>query len=145
RLPGVKEVRLVYRRTKRYMPADEEELALAIEDGVIFCELLAPVGIRDGVLTCKEMELGAPDESGRRSPVDTGRVVEIPADTVIAAVGERRDTKLYQDNQIQVDSRGRAQVNQETLETSVPHLYVIGDANRGPATVVEAIADAIKA
>ena len=145
RLPGVKEVRLVYRRTKRYMPADEEELALAIEDGVIFCELLAPVGIRDGVLTCKEMELGAPDESGRRSPVDTGRVVEIPADTVIAAVGERRDTKLYQDNQIQVDSRGRAQVNQETLETNVPHLYVIGDANRGPATVVEAIADAIKA
>lgn len=69
RVPGVRRVRLVYRRTKRYMPADEEELALAIEDGVEFCELLAPVGVRDGVLTCGRMELGAPDASGRRSPV----------------------------------------------------------------------------
>ena len=75
-------VRLVYRRTKRYMPADEEELDLALEDGVEFMELLAPVGVKDGVLTCKVMELGAPDASGRRSPVDTGRTTTMPATTV---------------------------------------------------------------
>lgn len=72
RIPGVKNVRLVYRRTRRYMPADEEELAQAMADGVIFMELLAPVGVRDGRLTCAVMKLGAPDASGRRSPVETG-------------------------------------------------------------------------
>ena len=70
RIAGVESVSLVYRRTKRYMPADQEELELALTDGVEFKELLAPVGVRDGVLTCKVMELGAPDASGRRSPVD---------------------------------------------------------------------------
>ena len=71
RIPGVEHVRLVYRRTRRYMPADEEELALALADGVEFLELLSPVGVKDGVLTCRVMELGAPDASGRRSPVAT--------------------------------------------------------------------------
>ena len=145
RLPGVKEVRLVYRRSKRYMPADEEELALAIEDGVEFCELLAPVGVKDGVLTCHQMELGAPDASGRRSPVDTGKVVEVPADTVIAAVGEQVETELYQQNGLETDARGRAVVDPATLESSVKQVYVIGDGQHGPATVVEAIADAAKA
>ena len=145
RAPGVKKVRLVYRRSRRYMPADEEELALALSDGVEFCELLAPVGVRDGVLKCEKMVLGAPDASGRRSPVPTGETAEVPADTVIAAVGERVDTALYERCGVAVDSRGRAVVDPDTLETGVPHVYVAGDANRGPATVVEAIADATKA
>ena len=67
RLPGVQNVRIVYRRTKRYMPADEEELAEALSEGVELCELLAPKGVADGVLTCDVMELGEPDESGRRT------------------------------------------------------------------------------
>lgn len=145
RVEGVKQVRLVYRRSKRYMPADEEELALAVEDGVEFCELLSPVGVKDGVLTCHKMSLGAPDASGRRRPVDTGEVVEVPADTVIAAVGERVDSDFYTANGIALDERGRVKVNADTLETSVSGVYVTGDANRGPATVVEAIADAMKA
>ncbi|WP_288283806.1 FAD-dependent oxidoreductase, partial [uncultured Anaerotruncus sp.] len=130
---------------RRYMPADEEELALALSDGVEFCELLAPAGVRDGVLKCEKMVLGAPDASGRRSPVPTGETAEVPADTVIAAVGERVDTALYERCGVAVDSRGRAVVDPDTLETGVPHVYVAGDANRGPATVVEAIADATKA
>ncbi|MCI8537408.1 MAG: putative selenate reductase subunit YgfK [Oscillospiraceae bacterium] len=145
RIPGVKNVSLVYRRTKRYMPASQEELELAEADGVAFRELLAPVGVKDGVLTCKVMELGAPDASGRRSPVDTGRTEEIPADTVITAVGERVDTGLYTSNGLQVDERGKAVVNPETMESSVPHLYVVGDGQKGPGTVVEAIAGAAKA
>ncbi len=122
RLPGVERVRLVYRRTKRYMPAEEEELQLAIEEGVEFLELLAPVGVKDDVLTCKVMELGAPDGSGRRSPVDTGRTVTLPCTTLIAAVGEKIDESV-----------------------DVGSYPVIGDRKRGPATVVEAIADAIQA
>lgn len=145
RIPGVKNVSLVYRRTKRYMPADQEELELAVEDGVEFRELLAPVGVKDGVLTCKVMELGAPDASGRRSPVDTGRTVTVPADTVIAAVGEKVDTALYTRVGLDVDKRGRAVVNSETMESSVPGVYVVGDGQSGPATVVEAIAGAMKA
>lgn len=145
RIPGVKNVSLVYRRTKRYMPADQEELELALADGVEFRALLAPVGHKDGVLTCREMALGAPDASGRRAPVDTGTVVEIPASTVITAVGERVDTKLYTDNGLNVDNRGRAVVNPDTLESSVKNLFVIGDGQKGPGTVVEAIAGAAKA
>ena len=145
RIPGVEKVSLVYRRTKRYMPADQEELEFALEDGVEFMELLAPVGVKDGVLTCHVMELGEPDASGRRSPVDTGRVVEVPATTVIAAVGEKVDTGLYTSNGLAVDNRGKAVVDAETLESSVKNVYVIGDGQKGPGTVVEAIADATKA
>ena len=145
RIPGVKRVSLVYRRTKRYMPADQEELELALADGVEFRELLSPVGVKDGALTCKVMELGAPDASGRRSPVDTGRTAEVPADTVIAAVGERVDTDLYTKNGLAVDSRGRAVVDLETMESSVEGIYVVGDGQTGPGTVVEAIAGAMKA
>lgn len=145
RIPGVEKVSLVYRRTKRYMPADQEELELALEDGVEFCELLAPVGVKDGVLTCHQMELGAPDASGRRSPVDTGKVVTVDADTVITAVGEKVDTELYTANGLEVDNRGKAVVNADTLESSVKNVYVIGDGQKGPGTVVEAIAGATKA
>lgn len=145
RIPGVKNVSLVYRRTKRYMPADQEELELALEDGVEFRELLAPVGHKDGVLTCHEMELGAPDATGRRTPVDTGKVVEVPACTVITAVGEKVDTELYTDNGLAVDNRGKAVVSADTLESSVKNVFVIGDGQKGPGTVVEAIADATKA
>lgn len=145
RIPGVADVTLVYRRTLRYMPADQEELELALADGVLFQELLAPVGVKDGVLTCKVMELGAPDASGRRSPVETGRTLELPADTVITAIGERVNTALYQANGLEVDGRGRPVVNRDTLESSVRRVFVIGDGQSGPGAVVEAIAGASKA
>ena len=122
RLPGVERVYLVYRRTRRYMPAQEEELELALAEGVEFLELLAPVGVRDGVLTCRVMELGAPDASGRRAPADTGRTVTLPCTALIAAVGEGIDEGV-----------------------DVGPWPVIGDRKRGPATVVEAIADAMEA
>lgn len=141
---GVKTVRLVYRRTRRYMPADEEELNMALEDGVIFEELLAPVGLKDGKLECSVMKLGEPDESGRRSPVDTGETKIIKADTVITAVGERIDTSLYDLLSVKVDEKGRPVVD-EHMKTSLDHVYAIGDGRRGPATVVKAIADAAAA
>ena len=144
RLPGSPNVRLVYRRTRRYMPADEEELQMALEDGVEFMELLAPEELKDGQLVCHVMELGAPDKSGRRSPVDTGEVRQIPADTVIAAVGERVDAALFESAGCQVSEKGLP-VTDAGMRTSVEGIYAIGDARRGPATVVEGIADAIAA
>ena len=142
RADGVKKVSLVYRRTKRYMPADAEELELAVEDGVEFSELLSPVSLEDNVLVCNKMKLGDADASGRRRPVETKETVMIPADTVIAATGEQVNGAWYQVNGILTDDRGRAKVNGQTLETSVEGVYVAGDGVNGPATVVEAIRDA---
>ena len=138
RLAGVKNVRLVYRRTKKQMPADEEELDLALADGVEFCELLAPKALNGAVLTCDVMELGEPDASGRRSPVATGETVELPATTVICAVGEGIDASLYDAAGVEHDRRGRL----AATSTGVEGVWAAGDCRRGPATVVEAIADA---
>ena len=138
---GVKEVRLVYRRTAKYMPADEEELELAKEDGVVFCELMSPVSLEDGKLLCNIMQLGEPDASGRRSPVETGEQIKLPCDTLIAAVGEKVDTAIFTENGIAVNARGAVETD-ANLMTSREHIYVVGDASRGPATVVEGIRDA---
>ncbi len=136
---GAKSSTLVYRRTKQYMPADAEELELAIADGVEFLELVAPVAQRDGKLICDKMKLGEPDASGRRSPVPTGETVEIPCDLVISAVGEQVDDALFTANGIELNAKKRP-----AFKTNIENVYVAGDATRGPATVVEGIADAAK-
>jgi len=122
RIRGVKNVSIVYRRTKEYMPADMEELELALSEGVEFYELLSPKSISNGVLTCSQMKLGEPDSSGRRSPIMTNELVEIQVDTLIAAIG----------NKAVVCS----------TQSKADDVFVIGDAKRGPATIAEAIADA---
>ena len=142
---GVEKVSLVYRRTRRYMPADEEELAMALEDGVEFAELLSPVRQENGVLYCKKMVLGDLDASGRRGVAETDKIIEVPADTVIAAVGEKVPSGFYEANGIALDSRKRPQVNPDTLETSIRGVYAAGDGLFGPATVVEGIRDGRKA
>ena len=134
---GAEHVTIVYRRTKKEMPADEHELALAIADGVSFAELAAPVKQADHVLTCEKMALGEADASGRRSPVPTGEYFDIPCDLVISAVGEQVDDALFAANGIELDKKGRP-----AFKTNIEGVYAAGDAKRGPATVVEGIADA---
>ena len=134
---GAESSTLVYRRTRKYMPADAEELELAIADGVQFLELVSPVEQKDGKLVCKKMVLGEPDASGRRSPVETDEVVEIPCDTVISAVGEKVDAEALASYGIETDSRGCPD-----FKTNLENVYTGGDVFRGPATVVEGIADA---
>lgn len=134
---GAESSTLVYRRTKKYMPADAEELELAMADGVKFLELVSPVEQKDGKLLCRKMKLGEPDESGRRSPVDTGETVEIPCDTVISAVGEQVDDDELAAYGIHMGEKGRP-----SFATNLPGVYTAGDVFRGPATVVEGIADA---
>lgn len=141
---GVEHVYLIYRRTRRYMPADEEELVMALEDGVEFKELLSPVKLENGQLLCKVMQLSDYDASGRRGVTETGETVWVPADTVIAAVGEKVPTDWYQANGLAVSEKGRLYVDEKTLKTSDDNVYAAGDGLYGPATVVEAIRDGRK-
>ena len=133
---GAESATIVYRRTKKEMPADEHELKLAIDEGVQMLELAAPVAQENGVLRCEKMRLGEPDVSGRRAPVGTGEFVEIPCDLVISAVGEKVDSALMAANGIEMGRKGPA------FQTNVDGVWCAGDAHRGPATVVEGIADA---
>ena len=133
---GAESSTIVYRRTKKEMPADEHELKLAIDEGVAMVELAALVAQENGKLKLEKMKLGEPDASGRRSPVATGEFFEIPCDLVISAVGEKVDAKLMADNGIEMERKGPA------FKTNVENVWCAGDAHRGPATVVEGIADA---
>lgn len=140
-LEGVSGVSLVYRRSISSMPAEAEEVEEAMEDGVEICELLSPVKMEQGVLTCEIMSKGENDASGRPSVVGTGEFRTVLADTVIAAVGEQVEGSFLQSLGLDLDGRGKAQLS-DAYESSVEKVYVIGDGRKGPATVVEAIADA---
>lgn len=142
RTKGVENVYLVYRRNARYMPADEEELKATLADGVTFMELRAPASFTDGKLKCEIMKLGEADASGRRSPEPTGEFEEIGVDTVIAAVGEKVDGAFYKALGLDVDEKGLPIVDKASMKSSNDRVYVIGDGRNGPATVVQAIADA---
>ncbi|MEG0126312.1 MAG: putative selenate reductase subunit YgfK, partial [Clostridia bacterium] len=137
RLPGIQDVTLVYRRTQREMPADLEELELALADGVRLLELRNPLSLQGETLTLDVMTLGQKDASGRASPVSTGQTEALPCDLLIAAIGTRIDGTYLTQNGVKLDTRGRV-----TALSQSDRLFVLGDALRGPATVVEAIADA---
>ncbi len=145
RTKGVEKVTIVYRRTNKYMPAAEEELLMALEDGVEFKELLSPVSFHNNQLICKAMQLGERDASGRRGVVETDAEITIDADTVISAVGEQIPESFYRANGLEVTSRGKLVFNKDTLETSRSGVFAIGDGLYGPASAVEAIRDARKA
>ena len=136
---GVESVAIVYRRTREFMPSQHEEQDLALAEGVLFMELLAPESYTSGILVCKVMRLGAYDDSGRRSIEETGKISELPFDTVIGAVGARVDTKQFTENGIALNRKGLPEVN-ASGETSLPGVYVAGDCKAGAATVVKAIA-----
>ncbi len=136
RVDGVGQVTIVYRRTKRYMPADEHELELAIKDDVQFMELVSPLTHKNGVLYCRKMKLSDPDATGRRQVTQTDEVVPVFADTIISAIGQKLDTTIFEQNGIKVEN-GKVQ-----FKTNLENVYTAGDCLRGPCTVVECIADA---
>lgn len=144
RIKGVENVYIVYRRNRRYMKANDEELQIALTEGIELMELLNPFEYSDGYLRCHTTELGEKDESGRRMPFDTDEVMLVPADTVVAAVGVRVDSDFYKKNGIDMESNGLPKVNPKTYETNIPNVFIAGDARVGAATVVDAIADARK-
>lgn len=143
RVAGVESVSIVYRRDRRNMPAEADELVLALAEGIKLYELCAPVSYADGKLKCEKNKLGNPDASGRRSPVPTGEFVSVAADSIIAAVGEKVDSKLYSDMGLEIEENGYPKVDIMSMKSSIDNVYIIGDGRRGPKTVVEAIADAL--
>lgn len=139
RVPGVKRVSVIYRRTRKEMPAEKEEIDEALREGIEIQELLAPVSFDGEILICEKMILGESDESGRRAPLKTGEYIEIPAATVIGAIGEKVDTSFLEDLGIEVSKRGLP-VLKDSGETNLENIYMAGDAKTGAATIVEAMA-----
>lgn len=146
RVPGVDNVSIIYRRTTEFMPADKEELDAAIEDGVIINELSLPVEFSSGKVKCQKMKLGDLDKDKRRKVLPMENEFEyFDIDTLITAIGESVDTKLLIANNISLGKNNKAVIDFNTNETSVENVFIGGDASRGPATVVQAIADGKKA
>jgi heterodisulfide reductase subunit A len=144
------EVRIAYRRTEAEMPAQEHEVRQAKEDGVIFDWLVSPVEVvADEAgdvrgLSCCRMELGEPDESGRRRPVPVeGSEFLMEADVVIAAIGARPNLDCIPES-IEM-SRGLIAVDENTMMTSAEGVFAAGDAVTGMAFVVDAIGAGHKA
>lgn len=143
---------VVYRRAREQMPAGEPEIEETEEEGIVFNFLTNPQRIlgRDGGMTgleCLRMELGEPDESGRRRPVPIeGSEFRIEADMMIQAISQRPDITWLEENSKLKTSRWQTfEVDPETNETSVPGIFAGGDAVTGPQTVAVAVADARKA
>ena len=143
---------IVYRRAREQMPADEAEIEEVEEEGIVFNFLTNPQRIlgKDARITgleCLRMELGEPDESGRRRPLPIeGSEFVIECDMMIQAISQRPDiTWLEKDSKFETTRWQTFEVDLETSETSVPGIFAAGDDVSGPATIVEAIADARKA
>jgi putative selenate reductase len=146
RSEGVENVYIIYRRTKEFMPADLEEFDAAIEDGVVYKELLLPVEFTAGKLKSNKMHLGEKDSDGRKKVSAIENEFEkLEIDTVISAIGEMVNLDILKSNDVLLNEKEYVIVNPETNETKVENVFIGGDALRGPSTVVESIADGKKA
>ena len=139
------ETTVIYRRSEEEMPADKEEIAEAKEEGVKFCFLNAPVEIlgTDGKVTgikVEIMELGEPDEKGRRKPVGTGNFETIEVDSVLAAVGQAIDWGGLDIGKLSTGKKGNALADPVTYQTEQPDIFVGGDVFTGPKFAIDAIA-----
>lgn len=153
---GFEKVYIVYRRTEAELPARLEEIRHAKEEGVIFHFLHAPVEIynKDGYvggMKFEIMELGEPDESGRRRPVGTGRYSDLDVDSVIVALGTGPNPIIQKSAHLDgldfaVDAKGYFTVDPDTRETSIPTVYAGGDvAPVGASNAINAMGAGKKA
>lgn len=153
---GFEEVYIIYRRTEKELPARLEEIRHAKEEGIVFKFLLAPKEIHgeDGYVKSVElevMELGEPDESGRRSPVSTGKFETIELDTVIVALGTGPNPIIQKSAQAEgleiiTDRRGYITVDADTRATSLENIYAGGDvAPVGASNAINAMGAGKKA
>ena len=143
---GVATVRCVYRRSEAEAPARKEELRHAKEEGVDFFFLHAPVAIlvnENGDvqgIRLEEMELGEPDGQGRRKPVATGRLRELPCDTVIYALGTKANPIITKSTPgLQINQWGNIVADETTQATALPGVFAGGDIVTGGATVILAM------
>ena len=144
---GSEKVYIVYRRSMEELPARREEVEHAIEEGVEFCLLNNPseiLGDENGfvrAIKCIRMELGEPDASGRRSPIEVpNSEFEIECDSVIMSIGTSPNPLIKATTEgLEVNRRGGIVVAEETGKTSLEGVYAGGDAVTGAATVILAM------
>jgi NADPH-dependent glutamate synthase beta subunit-like oxidoreductase len=140
---GAKDVAILYRRAKEEMPANPWEVKEAEDEGVKIEFLVAPKRIlgeeKVSALECVRIQLGEPDESGRRKPIPIkGSEFVRKADMVVLAIGEAPDTGFLP-KEIELNEDGTVWVNPITMETSLQGVFAGGDVVTGPASVIEAI------
>jgi formate dehydrogenase beta subunit len=141
---GFKDVEILYRRTRKEMPASPVEIEEALEEGVKIRFLVAPVSVLvDGNkakgVECIRMKLGEPDSSGRRRPIPVkGSEFKVKADMIIPATGQKPDLRFVKDL-VPVTGWGTIEVNPETLRTNLENVFAGGDCVSGPATLIEAL------
>ena len=150
---GAEKVYLIYRRSLEEMPARKEEIHHAMQEGVEFLLLQNAkriLGNDQGAVTgieCLKYELGEPDASGRRSPVEIkGSEFTLDVDTVVVAVGNASNPLIPATTDgLEVNKRGNIVVNPETNATSIPGVYAGGDIVLGAATVILAMGEGRRA
>lgn len=147
---GAKEVSVIYRRTRKEMPAEDVEIAEAEEEGVVFRFLCNPDEIlgENGRVTgvrLQVMELGEPDERGRRKPVPVpGKFETLALDSVIIAVGQRNDPEGFE--VLPKTEKGTIAADPATFVTTLPGVFACGDTvNKGAGIAIAAIAQANEA
>ncbi|MGM9566132.1 FAD-dependent oxidoreductase [Evtepia sp.] len=144
---GAKEVYVVYRRTEKEMPAEQIEIDEAREEGVVFKFLTNPAEIVGENGKVKEiklqvMELGEPDESGRRRPVPVeGKFEILPVSCVIAAIGQKANVAGFEG--VELNRKGIIAADETSYRTSMEGVFAVGDAtNNGASIAIEAIGEA---
>ena len=142
---GAEETYVFYRRSEEEMPADPEEVREAMEEGVKFRFLSAPVEIigtdgRVSAIKIERMELGEPDERGRRKPVGTGEFEIVEIDSVIGAVGQTVDWGTLDVGALKTTKKNTAEADSLTYQTAQPDIFVGGDCYTGPKFAIDAIA-----
>lgn len=153
---GAARVLVIYRRTENEMPANPIEIHESKQEGVEYMFLTAPVRVNkdpDGKLkslTLIKMVQGEPDSSGRKRPVPVpGSEFEMAFDCVLAATGQKTELTFIDDINsstvkgiVKTDKHGNIEADRETLQTGAENIFAAGDCVTGPATIIEAIAQA---
>jgi heterodisulfide reductase subunit A-like polyferredoxin len=144
---GADNVSILYRRTHAEMPAREEEIEDALEEGIDIQFLMAPVEVveSDGKvvgLKCIEMKLGEPDDSGRRRPVPVkGSEFIVDTDVIIPAIGQKTDTTFLKDTKdIELDRWNNIKVDPISFQTTKKGVFAGGDAQTGASIAIAAVA-----
>jgi NADPH-dependent glutamate synthase beta subunit-like oxidoreductase/NAD-dependent dihydropyrimidine dehydrogenase PreA subunit len=150
---GASSVHILYRRSRFEMPAQTEEIRAALAEGIQLHELVAPksiVGTEEGNVQgihFQRMELGEPDEKGRRKPVPVpGSDFVLAVDVVLVAIGEAPDPSfLPEGTSVEVAAWGGLLINPVTLATGAPGVFAAGDVTYGPKSIIHAAAHGRKA
>ncbi len=145
------DVTIVYRRSREEMPAHGHEIEQAYCEGVQLEYLAAPVAVivKNGKvagLKVQRMELGEPDDSGRRRPVPIpGSEYVMDVDMVVPAIGQKANLSFLEDSGINLSKWGTIEVDEITYQTSKPGVFAAGDVHTGPWIAIEAVGGGIEA